>query len=129
MQSPNTDNLTFRSELVMLPHAAGEKWIGVEEHRDIIGTCTMFNPLLMDKIGFAQQPSKYGFEDNLYSLRSILAGFKNCFYPWVVLDHIDDGANSYTQGKQDMAAKAWQEYQHWHTEYVNGTRDIYYGGE
>lgn len=129
MQSPDTDNLTFKSELKMLPHIAGQRWVIVEEHRDIIGTCTLFNPKLIDAIGYSIQPMEYSFEDTLYGLRSTLAGFKNCFVPWIELDHIDDGANPYTQEKQDMAAKSWQEYQRWHTEYCNGTRDIYYDGK
>lgn len=128
-QSPSTDNLTFKSELVMLPHIAGQSWIMVEEHRDIIGTCTLFNPLLIDKIGYSAQPMTYSFEDSLYGLRSRLAGFKNCFVSWIRLDHIDDGQNPYTQEKVNMAAESWETYMQWHTEYCNGTRDIYYDGK
>ncbi len=125
MQSPDTDNLTFRSTLRMLPHEAGQKWIVVEEHKDIIGTCTLFNPKLIDAIGGSYQPLQYSFEDTLYGLRSVLAGFKNCFVPWIELDHIDDGRNSYTQEKQDMAASSWKEYMRLHSAYVSGERDLY----
>jgi len=37
---------------------------------DVIGTCTAFNPLLLDKVGYLMQPSVYGFDDVLMSVRS-----------------------------------------------------------
>lgn len=127
-QTPNNDNLTFRTEMVMLPHERGQSWITVEESNDIIGSCTLFNPLLMDAIGLSYQPSLYGFEDNLYSLRSLIAGFKNCFLPHIICDHIDRGDNEYAKIKHTQANDVWAEYQRVHTEYVNGIRPIYYDG-
>lgn len=128
MQSPTTDNLTFRSELIMLPHEAGQSWIVVEKSRDIMGTCTMFSSALLDKIGFMHQPGKYGFDDQIMALRSLLAGFWNCFLPNIVIDHIDDGTNEYSEVKRNLAAQAWYDYQKMHEDYVNGALPLYYDG-
>ena len=128
LQSPNTDNEHFKSEMVMLPQVSGQRWVCVELVADVMGTCTLFSPKLMDAIGFSEQPSLYGFEDVLYGLRSRIAGFKNCFLFWIEIDHIDTGDKPYTQEKQQMAADSWQEYMKWHAEYCDGTRLIYYDG-
>lgn len=128
-QSPNTTNETFRSSLRMLPHEPGQTWIVVEEHHDIIGSCTMFNSALIDKIGYSyQMGGKYGFEDNLYSIRSIMVGFRNCFLFHVEVDHIDRGGGSYGAQKEAWANEKWAEYQKMHTQYQTGERSIYYDG-
>lgn len=124
-QSPTTDNLTFRSELVMLPHLDGQKWIVAESHPDIMGTCTMYNWRLIDAIGGLIQPNTYGLDDCLYCLRSTLAGFWNGFLPHIDITHLDTGSNPYTQEKQKVAGEAWPIYQQWHTEYCEGKRDLY----
>lgn len=125
-QSPNNPNQTFRSELLMLPHEPGERWIAVEEADDIMGTCTMFNPKLLDVLGGLWQPGLYGFDDTLMSLRSRLSGFKNCFLPHIEIDHIDRGDNPYAEVKQKQAGEAWEAYKQAHIEFSNGTRNIYY---
>ena len=127
-QYPTNPDLTFKSELVMLPHETGQTWITVEECGDIIGSCTMFNYRLIDAIGYSFQPGIYGFEDVLYGLRGRLAGFKNGFLSHIVIDHIDRGDNGYTPLKQRLAAEKWDEYRNIHQEYVDGVRPIYYDG-
>jgi len=127
-QHPDNPDLTFKSELVMLPHEAGQKWIVVEKSRDIMGTCTMFNYRLLDKIGYMHQPGKYGFDDQLMALRSLLAGFWNCFLPHIDLDHIDSGQNDYSEVKRQQANEVWYEYQSMHNDYVEGRLPLYYDG-
>jgi GT2 family glycosyltransferase len=123
---PNHENPAYRSQLVMLPHQPGETWITVEKGPQIMGTCTMFNWRLLDKVGFLKQPSPYySLEDTLISLRSELAGFWNCYLPHIKINHIDDGANPYTQVKHQQAADSWPEYMKLHEAYCNGTRSIY----
>lgn len=125
-QNPYHENPNFRSELVQLPHTAGEKWRYVEVTNDIMGTCTMFSPQLLDKIGYMRQIGVYGFDDTLMSLRSRLAGFYNAFLIGVDIDHIDKGDNPYIQWKENKAAEAWEAYQELHTAYVNGDTPIHY---
>lgn len=127
-QTPYDPDPNYRSEYVQLPHVSGQKWIAVEVTNDIMGTCTIYSSALLDKSGYLQQPSRYGFDDNLISLRSRLLGFKNCFLPHIEIDHIDRGDNPYSQVKIDIASMAWAEYQRWHTEYCKGTRSLYYNG-
>lgn len=123
---PNHANPSYRSELVMLPHQPGETWLTVEKGPQIMGTCTMFNWRLLDKIGFLRQPSPYySLEDTLVSLRSTLAGFWNCYFPQIKINHIDDGQNPYTQVKHQQAAESWPEYVAMHQAYCDGTRSLY----
>lgn len=125
---PDHNNPMFQTMLRQLPHRKGQTHITVEEAPDIIGTCTLFSPLLIDAIGMSAQPGLYGFEDNLYSLRSRLAGFKNCFLPHLVIDHIDTGENSYTQDKQQWAHRDWAMYAQMHSDYLSGARPLYENG-
>lgn len=129
IQSPTNENPTFKSELKMLHHEAGQTWLIVEESAEIMGTATLFSDKLLNSIGLSVQINCYGFEDCLTSLRSILAGFKNCFVSHISIDHIDRGDTVYQSFKQNKAAEAWEEYQKMHIEYVNGTRPLYYNGE
>lgn len=126
-QSPYTDNLTFKSDIIFLPHESGQTWISVEKCADIMGSCTMFSSVLLDTIGYSyQMNSVYGFEDCLTSLRSTLAGMWNCFLYHINIDHLDRGDNGYAEEKRNIANENWDEYQKVHTEYCNGTRPLYY---
>lgn len=124
-QYPTNPNLTFKSELRMLDHAPGQRWIVVEECADIMGTCTMLSSKLLDTIGGFAQPLCYAFDDTLMSLRAGLAGFKKCFLPHIEIDHIDTGANLYSQDKIKIANDAWPEYKIWHESYCTGERSLY----
>lgn len=125
-QTPYDPDPNYRSELVQLPHKSGQDWLQVEITNDIMGTCTMLSSALLDTIGGMAQPSLYGWDDTLMSLRSRLAGFNNCFIPHIPISHIDTGDNGYVQVKHKQSGDTWQEYQQWHTEYCNGTRPLYY---
>lgn len=115
-------------ELISLPHIAGQSWITVEKGWSIMGTCTMYNSSLIDKIGLLFQPGKYGFDDSIYSLRSTLAGFWNCYLPHINIDHIDSGSNPYTQEKHAQASAVWNEYHQLHAGYISGKIPLYYDG-
>lgn len=119
------DNLSYPSNLRMLPHIKGEKWIVVEETHDIIGTSTMLNPILLDRIGGYAQPLVYGWDDSLISLRSRLAGFKNTFLPHIRIDHIDEGGDSFTKWKQDHATEGASIFNEMAEDYKRGVRDLY----
>lgn len=119
------DDPTFKTELIMLPHEPGKRWINVEASVDVMGTCTMYNWRLIDTIGGLKQPGLYGLDDTLYNLRSRLAGFYNAFLPHIEIDHIDRGDNGYVKQKHQLAGQAWPEYHVWHQQYIDGVRPLY----
>lgn len=125
-ESPTVKDPYFRSELLFVPHEPGQRWIIIEKASHIMGTCVLHSAALLDKVGYLWQPGIYGFDDSAMSLRSKLAGFINCFLPHIEIDHIDDGSNSYTQEKQELASKVWPQYQEIAREYMQGKRSIYY---
>lgn len=110
-------------------HNLGDKWDFynvVEERGEIIGTCTMFNPKLLEAVGYLWQPSVYAFDDCLMSTRSRIAGFYNAFYPCIEIEHIDAGGTSYTEWKKKMASVYLGSIKKIEEEYYDGTRSIYY---
>jgi GT2 family glycosyltransferase len=115
----------YRSTLIMLPHEAGQRWITFEQTPDVIGTCTMFNYALLDKVGFSWQPGLYGFEDVLFCHRSHLAGFCNGFLNHINIDHIDEGQNEYIDWKHKISGEKVDEMIAVFRSYVKGTRSIY----
>lgn len=115
----------FRSLLVQLPHQPGERWMVIERVKGVMGTCKMINYRLLNKIGYLNQPSVYGFDDSIYSTRSRLAGFINCFLPHIEIDHIDPGGTDYTTWKQQHAGQIMAEVQRMVNEYEIGSRPLY----
>ena len=125
IESPSTQGW-YSSELLMLPHKPGEKWIVVEQVNHVMGTCVMHSSALLDKIGYLYQPKLYGFDDAFASLRSTLAGFINVFLPHIEIEHIDTGATSYQKWKENHAAECWDEYRESVKDYKSGKKNIYY---
>jgi GT2 family glycosyltransferase len=101
-------------------HEKMDEWHVIEICNDIIGTCLMFSPKLLDKIGYLYQPKIYGFDDNLACVRSIEAGFVNAFYPCIEIDHIDDGSTPFTQWKKNQAQIYFQEFEEIKSAILNG---------
>lgn len=93
---------------------------------DIMGTCTMFSPQLLDKIGYMNQPSNYGFDDVLISVRSIVAGFTNAFLPHIKITNLDIVPTEYTQWKKDEAAVYIDEISKLCDMYRSGKISYYY---
>lgn len=116
-----------RSKLIEVPHQPGQNWYVVEECKHVMGTCTMLNPVLLDKIGyFYQMGGLYGFDDSLLCVRSALAGFKNCFMHGISIDHIDPGGDAYTDWKRKYAGEMIGKYAEAGRNYNNGLMNIYY---
>lgn len=115
----------LRSQLFMLPHQPGERWLFVEAVNHVIGTCQLYTSTLLDNIGYLYQPSLYGWDDVLAAQRSHLAGFWNVFVPWIEIDHIDPGGTLYTNWKHDEAGHALEELHRIQNAYTDGTRPIY----
>lgn len=119
------EELEWRSQLIQLPHVHGERWVVIEAVKGVMGTCKMVNSKLIDEIGYLSQPTVYGFDDSIYSCRSSLAGFINCFLPHIEIDHIDPGGDAYTEWKRKHAGDTIVYAQQLIAEYQNGVRPIY----
>lgn len=115
----------WRSELVQLPHEPGERWVVIERVLGVMGTCKMVNSKLIDAIGYLSQPTVYGFDDSIYSCRSRIAGFINCFLPHIEIDHIDPGGTDYTEWKRKHAGDTIAYAQQMIREYETGVKNIY----
>lgn len=124
-ETPYNTNPDLLSELEMLPHENGQKWIIVERCKHIIGTCQMYNSALLDKIGYLYQPSLYGFDDVIASHRSHIAGFWNVFLPHIEIEHIDDGQNVYQDWKHKHSKEVWDRVNKEVGEMIIGVRPIY----
>lgn len=134
IQSPTNPSIDFRSELVMLPHESGQRWIIIEKTKDIIGTCTMYNPALLDRIGYLYQPTVYGHDDVIASYRSNLAGFINAFLTHVPISHIDSGKDKngneteFIKWKKEEAGRNGKEFEETIKDLIKGYKPIYYDG-
>ena len=126
IQKADHENPEYRTKLVSVPHKRGQKWIILELCNDIIGTCTMFSPKLLDKVGYLYQPSNYGWDDVLMSIRSEKAGFENAFIPHIPIVHLDNGEGDYARQKEKEAEKTIGEFDEIAKDYKKGIRDIYY---
>jgi GT2 family glycosyltransferase len=116
----------YRSKLIQLPHAPGEKWITVEEVHHVMGTCVMHSAALLNKVGYLYQPKLYGFDDSFMSFRSRLAGFKNVFLTSVDIEHIDRGDTTFQKWKENHASECWGPYHQTLADYKSGKKSIYY---
>jgi GT2 family glycosyltransferase len=126
MESPYAINTDQRSRLLMVPHETGQRWHVIEECKQVMGTCTMFNPALLDKVGYLyQMEGLYGFDDSLMNVRSNIAGFLNCFLLGIDIDHVDPGGGEYTDWKSKYAGEILQKYAQTEAAYRSGARSIY----
>lgn len=125
-EHPTHESEDLRSIPIMLPHIAGQRWIMVEEVNHVMGTCQMYSPALLEKIGYLYQPKKYGYDDVLASHRSHFAGFFNCFLSNVDIEHLDDGATPYQGWKEKHSGECTEEMIQTYKDYKSGLRSIYY---
>lgn len=125
-ENPRHENDFYRTELYMLPHIGGERWLIAEQANHIMGTCVMHSSDLLDKVGYLFQPSLYGFDDSLMSLRANKAGFKTCFIPHIDIDHIDPGQTPYQSWKEKRAGNDMAEYERYASGILNGTIKYYF---
>ena len=117
----------WKSELRELPHNPGELNMYVEVVNHVMGTCQMYNSALIDKIGgLYQMDGLYGFDDSLASVRSHIAGFTNCFLPYIDIDHIDPGDNPYQKWKEEYSGALMSKYQETVKLMQCGETSIYY---
>lgn len=116
----------YRSTLISLPQIPGQRWLMVEQCSHVMGTCVLHSSYLLDKLISLWQPSCYGFDDVLMSKRSLVAGFKNVFYPHIEIDHIDDGKTPYQGWKERTALAKMEEINRLMRGYEDGSVSIVY---
>lgn len=126
IQKADHENPDYRTKLVSAPHERGQKWIVLELCEDIIGSCTMLSPKLLDKVGYFFQPENYGWDDVLICIRSEKAGFVNAFLPHIPIVHLDNGEGEYVKEKQREASRTMAQFSEIAEDYKSGVRDIYY---
>ena len=98
----------------------------IEYCDDIIGTGLMFNPQLLSLVGYLWQPGVYGFDDVIICHKSRILDFKNAFYPYIDIDHIDDGKNPFTDWKKRYAGMYLSKIEGIIDDYIEGKRPLYY---
>lgn len=116
----------YKSQLYMLPHEPGEKWIVGERVNHVMGTCQLYSAALLRKIGYLWQPGVYGFDDSFAAIRSTKAGFINVFLPYIEIDHIDPGDTPFQQWKSEQSDSVWGKYPQLVRDFISGEKDIYY---
>lgn len=126
-ESPTSTNPDYRSRFIEVPHEPGQRWRVVEECKQVMGTCTMLSPQLLDKLGYYyQMGGLYGFDDSLMCVRSNVAGFMNAFLHGIDIDHIDPGGGPYTEWKQKYSGEMLKRYAEEEAAYKLGVKDVYY---
>ena len=126
-QSPIAENKEWRTRYELLPHQPGWRWMTIEVSDDIIGSCVLHSSALIDKTGglFQGDGNLYGYDDSLKSCVSRLAGFKNCFYPHILIHHVDQEPTPFWAWKRKEAGKMQSIFHKIREEYKNGSRSLY----
>lgn len=121
------ENEFYRTTLHQLPHQPGQRWIIVERTNHCIGSCVLHSAQLLAQVGYLKQPSTYGLDDTLMSMRSRLAGFKNVFLPHIVIDHLEGSpVKEWQDEKNAVVNSSWAEYNRLVSLYETNPQSIYY---
>lgn len=130
IETPWHENTWYRSELLMLPHEPGQKWLIVEKVNHVMGTCQLYSSACLDTIGYLYQMDElYGFDDALASIRAQIAGFITVHYPSIEIEHIDPGGDAYAEWKKEVSSMAMGKYNALIRAYRLGYVPIYYNEE
>lgn len=127
-ECPWSKNPWYKSEIRMLPHERGQRWLVVEEVLHVMGTVQGYSSALLDRIGYLYQPGLYAFDDSLAAVRAQATGFKSVFLHGFEIAHIDPGGTKYTEWKRQYAGKDMAKYHLLRDEYLSGERSVYYDG-
>jgi len=92
---------------------------------DIMGTCTMFQPEMLERVGAMVQFSTYGYDDCIMSVRSEAAGFKNAFMKNIRIVNLDEGGTEFTEWKKREAGLYMTEASIYMDKIRNGEIDYY----
>jgi len=124
----------YRSQLVMLPHEEGQRWLIVEKVNHVMGTCQLYSSACLEKIGYLYQlGGLYGFDDALASVRAQVAGFWTAHYPHIEIYHNDvtDDPKSepYSIWKDKHSGMRMDKYTNYKKAYMSGRLPVYHGPE
>lgn len=125
-EHPGHQNPDLRSTLTMLPRSDGETWLVAERVFHVMGTCQMYSPHLLDKIGYLYQPGLYGYDDVLSAHRCLAAGMFSAFLPHIDIDHIDPGDTPYQSWKERHSGQYTNDVIQIAAEYRSGARPLYF---
>lgn len=126
-ESPWSDKPEYKSEIRMLPHDKGQRWLTVERVNHVIGTCVGFSSALLDKIGGLTQPGLYGFDDSLAAVRAKVAGFQSVFLCGFEIAHLDPGDDTpYTRWKLAESRRLFAGVNSDVVLYEAGLKDVYH---
>jgi GT2 family glycosyltransferase len=125
LESPDHPNSYYRSQLIMLPHQPGDRWIVCEKINHMMGTCQMISSALLDKIGGFEQPSLYGYDDTILCHKSSLLSFINVYLPHIVVHHLDMGGTPEHAWKIQQANKFEKEVETMLVDFKKKRRPMY----
>ena len=138
IEHPNHENPWYQSQY--LYPKINDEVIWLEQCHHIMGSFQVYNDATLGKFGYLVQPSLYGWDDALASIRMTKLGFRNCFLRgWddveVSISHIDHGegdgtdvANAeYTRWKHIHAGDTYDKYMQMASDYAEGRRPCYEG--
>lgn len=130
LESPNAPKGSWsHSDLMMIDHKPGQNWIVVECARHILGSCTLYNSALLDKIGYLVQFGAYGLDDSIACTRSEVCGFYNCFLPHLRIEHPDPGGTPYQDWKQRHAGECLPKFDRLRMAYKSGKISPYHDAD
>lgn len=118
----------WRSELVMLPHEPGRRWLVAERVLHVMGSCQLYPDRWLRRCGYLyQMGGLYACDDCLAAVRTIKAGMYSCFVHGIDIDHVDPGTTGYQAWKEAYAARVFPRYDEVREQYLSGARDVYQG--
>lgn len=117
----------YRSELVMLPHQPGQRWLAVEKVGHCLGSCQLYSPRLLEKIGFLVQWGKYGLDDSAAAVRCAAVGMYSAFLCNFDIEHPDPGDTPYQAWKEEYVLHRHLLHRRFGVEWLNGSRGVHYG--
>lgn len=125
-ETSNHPEEQWRTKLFSLEHTVGQKHFILEQTNGAMSNCQMMSAKLLDNLGYLYQKNVYGWDDKLMAVRANKAGFGSVFLPYPRISHIDNGANSYTQEKIQIATQTMKETDDMAKAYLSGEIPFYY---
>jgi len=123
---PDHENKYYRSQLIMLPHEPGERWIICEKVNHMMGSCQLLSAALLNKIGGFEQPALYGYDDTIVCYKSNLLSFLNVYLPHIAINHLDTGGTAEHEWKKDVARLHRKEVDKMLEDFKRGKKPVYH---
>lgn len=121
------DGHCWKSQLIRLPGKPGERVHTIERVAHCVGSCQLYSPELLKKMGWLVQWGSYSLDDSLAAVRCAVAGMYSAFYCGIDIDHPDPGDTPYQTWKQVHAGRKMAAFSRLCDEYRSGKRSIWHG--